>query len=238
MSIWKEVKIALNSTLGTSSFLPLNKMIENAKTTLSNKIDKNQSNIISNFEKGNVSTTGSGLVLKSNTIKESKIGNYDYMIEKFIPPVSGLYKVDITINYSVPEGNGYDTPDFFIWSIPVKRVLHTSKVVDVGTSVSSEDWEIVTKVCDTWSDFMNNNIGRSENFLLSEEKEKYIATKIGSFSCGYNGGVYPASETYTFYFLCEAGVPMLLYAEDDKTAPSARYRNIHSIKTIVTYGNN
>ena len=237
MSIWKEVKIALNSTLGTSSFLPLNKMIENAKTTLSNKIDKNQSNIISNFEKGNVSTTGSGLVLKSSTIKENKIYNYDYIIEKFIPPVSGLYKVDITVNYSVPEGDDYSPPNFSIWSIPVKRVLYTSKVVDVSPSVSSEDWKIVTNVCDTWSDFMNNNIGRSENFLLSEEKEKYIATKIGGFFCGYNGRVYPASETYTFYFLCEAGVPMLLYAQDEQTVHSTRYRNIHSIKTIVTYGN-
>lgn len=236
MSIWKEVKIALNSTLGTSSFLSLDKMIENAKTTLSNKIDKNQSNIISKFEKGSVSTTGSGIVLKSSTIKENEIYNYNYIIEKFIPPVSGLYKVDITVNYSVPEGDAYYPPSFSIWSIPVKRVLYASKSVDVNTSVAYEDWIIATEVCDTWSDFMDNNIGRSENFLLSDEKKDYIATELGSFSCGYNNS-YPVSETYSFYFLCEAGVPMLLYAEDDKSAPSTRYRNIHSIKTIVTYGN-
>lgn len=36
---WASIKSALNSTLGTSSFLSLDKMIENSKAFISNKID-------------------------------------------------------------------------------------------------------------------------------------------------------------------------------------------------------
>ena len=238
MSIWKECKIALNSTLSTSSFLPLDKLIENAKLFITNHMTNEVADVKKNINNMLVSTTGVGKVLRTNTITESETGHFDYILEKFVPPVSGLYKIGIEINYTVPDTSRHDwrPPHFDIWSVPVKRVIYATEANDISSSGVGFNYKIKTSVCDTWNYYLNNNIGRRTVGFSSGEKG-YIATNLGQFSCGDHSGNYPYSEYKEFLFLCEAGVPVIILAEDiNSNTSSYYYRNIHSIRTTVTYG--
>lgn len=225
---WGEIIHALHSDGNKKDCTPLNKLIENAKLFITNHMTKEVADVKKNINNMLVSTTGVGKVLRTNTITESQTGYFDYVLEKFVPPVSGLYKIGIEINYTVPDSTDWRPPHFDIWSVPVKRVIYASDAEDTSS--------ITTKQCNTWSYYLDNKIGRNTVGLASDEKE-YIATNLGEFSCGYHTGSYPTSEYKEFLFLCEAGVPIVITALDINSNTSSKYyRNIHSIRTTVTYG--
>ena len=109
MGIWSGIKHALNDTLGTSSFQPLNQIVKSVETTLTAKINTNETNI-----KSHVSTSGSTTVARissSESAIKTAISNSESSLHSHIremryqplrvitttgtfkPEKTGLYKV-------------------------------------------------------------------------------------------------------------------------------------------------
>ena len=233
MSTFEDITwFALHSKLPDSDMIPLNEMIENSELDIKNYIDLQISDIKKKLEKMLSSTSGVGNVLRVDNITENEIGYFSYILTKFVPPVSGVYKIGVEINYTATNCK---PPCFDLWSVPVKRVAYATEANDTSSAGTGFNYSIETRVCDTWYYYFNNSIGRSSG--VGSDVKKYIANNLGRFDCGYHSGQYPYSEYLEFVFLCEAGVPVVILAEDINSNTSSKYyRNIHSIRSTITYG--
>ena len=235
MSTFEDITwFALHSKLPDSDMIPLNEMIENSELDIKNYIDLQISDIKKKLEKMLSSTSGVGNVLRVDNITENKSGYFNYVLTKFVPPVSGVYKIGVEINYTA--GDNWMPPSFDLWSVPVKRVAYATEANDTSSAGTGFNYSIETRVCDTWYYYFNNSIGRESSGFGSDVK-KYIANNLGHFDCDYHLGIYPHVEYKEFVFLCEAGVPIVILAEDINSNTSSKYyRKIHSIRSTVTYG--
>lgn len=85
MGFWAGIKYALNSTLGTSGFKPLNTMIDEAKTAILSEID------------GQRSLAASDSVIRVLFSGDKHIGNSDTLYGSFVPKKSGSVRVSVTV---------------------------------------------------------------------------------------------------------------------------------------------
>ena len=233
MSTFEDITwFALHSKLPDSDMIPLNEMIENSELDIKDYIDLQISDIKKKLEKMLSSTSGVGNVLRVDNITENEIGYFSYILTKFVPPVSGIYKIGVEINYTA-SGN-LRSPSFDLWSVPVKKIAYATDANDTSSAGTGFHYSITTQVCDTWSYYFNNSIGRYVGYLTDDVK-KYVANNLGQFSCDYHSN-YPYAEYKEFVFLCEAGVPVVILAEHVSNGGSNNSRNIHSIRSTITYG--
>ena len=137
MSTFEDITwFALHSKLPDSDMIPLNEMIENSELDIKNYIDLQISDIKKKLEKMLSSTSGVGNVLRVDNITENEIGYFSYILTKFVPPVSGIYKIGVEINYTVPNTDNYTwmPPSFDLWSVPVKRVAYATEANDTSSA--------------------------------------------------------------------------------------------------------
>ena len=104
MGMWAEIKHALNSTLGTSSFKPLNEIISSGVTTLNDKISSSVTTLNDKIS--------SGVTSLSNSIAELKklledIKNKD----NSLAPSDSIYKTMSVDEVSVSGSSG-DGPEY------------------------------------------------------------------------------------------------------------------------------
>ena len=92
MGMWAEIKHALNSTLGTSSFKPLNEIISSSVTTLNDKIS-------------------SGVTSLSNSIAELKKLLEDIKNKDSLAPSDSIYKT-MSVDEVSLSGSSGDGPEY------------------------------------------------------------------------------------------------------------------------------
>lgn len=131
MGLWAGIKYALNSTLGTSNFKSLDKIIEEKVKEYTAPLAKD------------VSLTGVGKTIYSGSYSYTGRMSYSQLrvVAKFIAPVSGLYKINgtnygriylakSTINNIVTKAdNSYSTSGF-------KDLYYVYKNVTVNGSIN------------------------------------------------------------------------------------------------------
>lgn len=219
MSIWKEIRHSINSTLCTSSFLPLDKMIENAKVAISSKIDATQTNVMNAVNNMQTSMTGTGRVVAKQTINPDS--NWEGVdIIKFIAPVSGMYKMQAEVTVDIGGMHYFD----FYKLIP-QKFSYITQVNNNGVNYSKIDGEY--RNLSTYAG-SRREMGSSE--ILH-------STSIITITSGFQS--QNQTETIGGYFLAQAGELVVL------NLTNGAYRNgvvpgglcCSSITTTVTYGN-
>lgn len=85
MGIWSGIKHALNSTLGTSSFKPLNTMIDEAKSSILSKVE------------GQRTLVASDSVLKVLWSGATHLGVVDRKPGSFVPDKNGSIRVSVKL---------------------------------------------------------------------------------------------------------------------------------------------
>lgn len=219
MSIWKEIRHSINSTLCTSSFLPLDKMIENAKTTLSSKIDATQTNVMNTVNNMQTSITGTGRVAAKQTVNPDS--NWEGVdIIKFIAPVSGMYKMQAEVTVNIGGVHYFD----FYKLIP-QNFSYITQANDSGVNYSRIDGEYRS---------LSSYAGLRREMDSSEILHSTSTIAITSDFQSQN-----ETKTIGAYFLAQAGELVVL------NLTNGTYRNggvsgglrCSSIVTTITYGN-
>lgn len=199
MGIWSAVKYALNSTLGTSSFQPLDYWIKNNNTASSTGTLSQKLSYLINQRQA--SLTGSGVTVYSRTGNVFGYSNGSlYTAAKFVAPVDGLYKATITIPASVT------------------KIMYVHKIVDVISthglySTSSSDKVGYVNISQDMS-YTNSTVGSQSVRHVVTTTEYYWSDYIED-----GGGVYKdlvpiigsakgdssSDVTASFMFRCKAG---------------------------------
>lgn len=94
MGVWAGIKYALNSTVGTEGFAPLDKLIDDKVNTVLNQRQ--------------ASLTGVGTtVYSSNNVISLGRNGYHCVVAKFTAPIHGIYTVDCTLRENGTRGASY-----------------------------------------------------------------------------------------------------------------------------------
>lgn len=228
---WASIKSALNSTLGTSSFLSLDKMIENAKTYLGNKIDTNQTNIMNGIEGISVSTTGVGKVLEKRTIPvESGSKKEGLIISKFVAPVPGMYKVKIeyTCGYF---GAGYIN----ICHNRTKKYAYITELTDITSAGNGYKYNPTYEYLDGMNFYRGCSVG--ELFYYTSKKKELLMEVVAN---DLNRATVSSPNPYVFsfegYIYCQSGEPVALSLYSTSSNGMGNL-GITSITSTITYGN-
>lgn len=215
MGIWAAVKYALNSTLGTTGFKSLDKLIEDRVNEIKNQ--------------RLASLTGTGTTVYSGSITAGTYSDRYICIAKFVAPVSGVYKVTVTADkqsYSVPIDvrkivsavasycyNATNTSYSYVGARAIDQNLsYDSSSVNSVSYVSETDTSTVN-----WSEYIADKGGTLFNLMPS------IGTVYTSKS---------EAVTKTFSMYCTAGEQVQL-VEYCSGSTSSKPCYIHSAK--VTY---
>lgn len=188
MGIWAAVKYALNSTLGTTGFKSLDKLIEDRVNEIKNQRQ--------------ASLTGSGVTLFSKDA-QSRVSwelSYPIVLAKFIAPIDGIYALtlDASFYYSIWKSgdvspslsydgtnyqhNGRYDPYYVYDKSSVGTVMTAMERVTYGTT---------------------NSKGYTLTYTLDQSKDYALFT-------GAQLIAKDVSKNSPKYFRCKAGEPVVL----------------------------
>lgn len=209
MGIWAGIKYALNSTLGTSGFKSLDKLIED-------KINV----AVAKFEP-RVSEEGTKKVVYSGDFKaptEQQYTSNCTVLAKFIAPVTGIYKVQLTQSST---GYIYGIYKTMPNAQPLMVYQGSSSSIDVGNSVygNINVAELYDKVS-IGSQYRINLVqyargSDSNSNLYRIWYENYEGDS--RYYTQFGGGLIPvhryqeeSTKVQTNKFLCQQGEPVIL----------------------------
>lgn len=150
MGIWAGIKHALNSTLGTNNFKPLDKIFYQGKSTIASE---NPLYLISNGGNFNYNSTSNDDNFSTGVIGKT-----------FVAKSSGSFKVSFNLTYSSSQGSG----GIGVYINDVRKTSRTSREVSDALlftePVSYSEGDVITiKVARIY----DNDANSSKSFTIS-----------------------------------------------------------------------
>lgn len=200
MAIWGEIKKALNSTLGTTSFKSLDTIITEARTSLTNSI--NTANSTANIAKSNTDTNNAasktGILSQKSSYIISLLENSVYGLSALRTIVGSGIKPSLTgvglVAYNASGNYSISIDSYICVAKFIAPVSGIYKVTLIANGQSNSNGIFIKKIITTTLSHTISDGKKIEAIAISQEAS-YDVSAVGSASYPYITDTYGSWNT-------------------------------------------